>query len=183
VIVSGQGCVRGAGRCPTIRYRLVSRAAVVVPIGAGRFHKPTPDDHLTPRPHCCVGISRKGRVGETSGCPAIRAWVVSATRVRVVKRFIHATPDNHFATGPYCRVSDSAKRHIHKTSGRPTVVSGIISAAGVQVGMVHDLISSTPDYHFAAGPECGVPPSCDRHVDRAGRRPTIGAGIVSPAAI
>jgi hypothetical protein len=183
VIGSASGCVRGAGRCPTIRYRLVSPAAVPVPVIAGRAHIPTPDDHLTPRPHGCVGISRRGSVGETGRCPTIRAWVVSATRVRVVERFIDAAPDNHLAAAPYRRVSDSAQRYVHEASRRPTVRSGIVSAARVQIGVVHDLISSTPNDHFAARPDCRVTPSGVGRVDRVGSRPAVRVGIVSPAAV
>lgn len=155
----------------------------MVPIIAGRRHGPAPDDHLIPRPHCRVRISRGGRVSESGRCPIIRARVVSATRVRVVERFIDATPDYHFIAVPYCCVSDPAKRHIYEAGREPTVVSGIISTASVQVGVVRDRISPTPDYHFIARPHCGVIPACGWRVRRRDSRPTVGARIVSSAAV
>ncbi len=86
--------------------------------------------------------------------------VVYAARVRIVKRFIDATPDNHFAAGPYRRVTDSAKRHIHKTSRLSNCRSWDYICRRCSGKMVHDLIGSTPDHHFAARPHCGVIPSC-----------------------
>ena len=41
----------------------------------------------------------------------------------------------------------------------------------------------TPDDHFAAGPDCRVIVSADGRVGGAGGRPTVGAGIVSPAGV
>ena len=42
---------------------------------------------------------------------------------------------------------------------------------------------STPDDHFTASPDCRVKVSGSGRVGRAGRCPTIGAGIVSPAGV
>src|SRR5207247_11005779 len=44
-------------------------------------------------------------------------------------------------------------------------------------------ISSTPDNHFAAGPQCRVRPSYRGRVDGASGDPTVCARIVSPAAV
>src|SRR5262249_30823435 len=43
--------------------------------------------------------------------------------------------------------------------------------------------SSSPDDHFTASPHCRVIESCGRRVGRGGGRPTIRAGIVSPAGV
>ena len=43
--------------------------------------------------------------------------------------------------------------------------------------------SSAPDDHFTAGPDCRVPASGRGRIGGAGGRPTIGAGIVSPAGV
>ena len=44
-------------------------------------------------------------------------------------------------------------------------------------------LASAPDDHFAAGPDCRVSYSGSGRVGGAGGRPTIGAGIVSPAGV
>ena len=64
--------------------------------------------------------------------------------------------------------------------GRPTIRAGIVSPAGVQIVAV---IRSTPDDHFAAGPDCRVTESGRGRVGGAGGCPTIRAGIVSPAGV
>ena len=43
--------------------------------------------------------------------------------------------------------------------------------------------SSAPDDHFTAGPHCCGPDSASGRVGRAGGRPTVRAGIVSPAGV
>ncbi len=181
VLGAAQRRVHRAGRRPTILGRVVS-AARVRNCRARRTIS-TPDDHFAAGPYCRVRVSGDRDVNEGCGHPTIRAWVISSARVRVVKGFVPAAPNNHFIAGPDCGVSDPAKRHIHKTSRHPTVDNGIVSAASAQVGMVRDRIRSTPDNHFAARPHCGVIPSCRRHIDRAGQRPTVRARIVSPAAV
>ena len=44
-------------------------------------------------------------------------------------------------------------------------------------------MSSAPDDHFAAGPHCRVKVSGSGRAGGAGRCPTVGAGIVSPAGV
>jgi hypothetical protein len=52
-----------------------------------------------------------------------------------------------------CRVTSSARRGVSRASSRPTVGDGVIFAASVErVGAV----SSTPDNHSGAGPDCCV---------------------------
>ena len=48
---------------------------------------------------------------------------------------------------------------------------------------IRDAIISTPDDHFTASPHCRVIASASGCVGRAGGRPTIRAGIVSPAGV
>src|SRR5439155_7966704 len=54
--------------------------------------------------------------------------------------------------------------------------AALISAALTDV--VSGVVSSTPDDHFTASPRCRVMDSTGRHIDDAGGRPTIRAGIV-----
>jgi hypothetical protein len=99
VVVSAEGSVGGAGGCPTVRASIVSAAGVKID---GRAAKnSTPNNHLAAGPHRGVIVSRRGRVGDAGGHPAIRARVVSAAGVCVVKRFIDASPDNHLTASPY----------------------------------------------------------------------------------
>ena len=44
-------------------------------------------------------------------------------------------------------------------------------------------VSSAPDDHFTAGPDCRVKVSASGRVGRAGGCPTVRAGIVSPAGV
>ena len=64
--------------------------------------------------------------------------------------------------------------------GCPTVCAGIVSPAGIPVVVI---ISSAPDDHFAAGPDCRVKPARSGRVDGAGGCPTIRHRIVSPAGV
>src|SRR5207245_4559862 len=68
-------------------------------------------------------------------------------------------------------------------SGRgicPAIADRIISAAGVQVNVV-DAAKSAPDNHFTARPDCCVISSASGRVGKAGDRPRVGEGVVSPA--
>ena len=46
-----------------------------------------------------------------------------------------------------------------------------------------DVIGSTPDDHFTAGPDCGVTVSAVRRIGRARGRPAICCRIISPACV
>ena len=68
----------------------------------------------------------------------------------------------------------------------PTVRVWIVSSAGVQIGTIGIAEAApAPDDHFAAGrtPYCRVRASGRGRVDGAGGCPTVGAGIVSAAAV
>jgi hypothetical protein len=56
-----------------------------------------------------------------------------------------------------------------------------VSAAGVYI--VAGIVLSSPNDHLAARPYCSVISSCRGRIGGAGRGPTIGAGIVSPAGV
>jgi hypothetical protein len=77
-------------------------------------------------------------------------------------------------------VSNSAERRIREVSRRPTVRVWVVSATGVQVDR---FIGSTPDYHFAARPQCSVVPSRLRRIDDAGGCPTVRVRVVSAAGV
>jgi len=176
VVIPGNRRVSETSTCPVVRGWIVSPARVQM-----AAVKSAPYDHLAACPHGGVRASCGEPVAR--GRPSVRIRIVSSAAVGIIERLIDATPDNHFTAGPDCRVSNSAKRHIDKTSRHPTVVSGTISAASVQVGMVRDRVSSTPDDHFAARPHCRVVPSCGRRARSRGSRPAVGARVVSPTSI
>ena len=58
-----------------------------------------------------------------------------------------------------------------------------LSVPGLYLPPVFKSLSSAPDDHFTAGPDCRVTPSGRGRVSRAGGCPTIGGGIVSPASV
>lgn len=178
VIGSSQGGVRGAGRHPTVRPGIVSPACVKIDHRAAK--NPSPNNHFRAGPHRRVRVSRRRCIVQARGNPTVRARIVSAASVAIVKHFIHAAPDDHFTTGPHRCVVDPAWGYIDKPSGCPTVGAGIISAAGVQ--SVHR-IASAPDNHFAPCPLCGVLPSCGRRIHGARRCPSVSGGIVSSTSI
>jgi hypothetical protein len=80
------------------------------------------------------------------------------------------------------RVSGSGR--IGEARGSPTVGAGIVSAAGVQIETRRSATAQpTPDDHLTAGPRCRVKGPARGCVGGARGRPTIRAGIVSPAGI
>ena len=59
--------------------------------------------------------------------------------------------------------------------------TGIVSPAGVQEA---DAVTTAPDNHFSAGPDCRVTNRrADGRIGDAGRRPGIGCRIVFPAGV
>ena len=89
-------------------------------------------------------------------------------------------PRNHFAASPDCRVIHSCRGRIRGAGGSPIIRAGIVSSAGVQREEI--LIFTAPDDHFAASPDSCVSVSSRRYVS-ANIRPTVCAGVVSPASI
>jgi hypothetical protein len=68
-------------------------------------------------------------------------------------------------------VIDSTLGRVGGAGGCPTIRAGIISAAGVRIA--DNVVPSTPNDHFSAGPDCRVMGSGKRSI-RGGRiRPRI----------
>src|SRR5437660_10647889 len=120
VILSGKRRIRGTSGYPTVGAGTVS--ATAIKIHAGVAKDAAPGEHLAfGGPHRCVRVSRRGCVVEARSHPTIRAWVVSAASIAIVKGGIGAAPDNHFSRAPHRSVTNSAKRRVDQASRRPTV--------------------------------------------------------------
>ena len=133
-------------------------------------------------PDCRMPISGSRRVGDASGCPTVRARIVSDATVQILTTGINisSAPNDHFAAGPDCRMVYPGL--ISVVGWCPTVGVGIISPAGVSVES--DAHLSAPDDHFIARrPHCGMKGSTSRRASCAGGCPTVGAGIIFPAGI
>ena len=178
MINSGKRRICRVGGYPTVAAGTVSPACVKIERRAAE--NPCPNNHFGAGPHRGVGVTWGGGVGGASSDPTIRAWVISAASVAIVRRGIATAPDNHFAAGPYRAVGSTTQYIIRDAGGRPTVRLWIVSAAGIQIDR---LVSSAPDNHFAARPLYGVIPSGLGRIAGTGSRPAVRAGIVSPAAV
>ena len=139
--------------------------------------QPAPDDHFAGRPDCGVKVSGHGREGGAGGSPTVCAGIVSPTGVQSAG-LIFAAPDDHFTAGPHCRVKLSTRGRIGNAGSCPAIVAGIVSATSVRKAVG---IEPAPDNHFTAAPHCCVRDSAGW--PGASGRPTIGAGIVSPASV
>ena len=113
---------------------------------------PTPNDHFIAGPNCHVPNSARGGVGRACGYPTIRAGIVSAAGVEVRAVGISA-PDNDLTARPNCRVKGSRIGCVESGGRCPRICAGIVSPAGVQRDGA--VVSSAPDDHFTAGPDCG----------------------------
>ena len=113
------------------------------------------------------------------GGPRIRFGIVSSAGVRYAV-VVLSTPYYHFTASPDCCVKAPGSWRIHSAGSCPTVHFRIVSPAGVHI--VRDIIGkiTSPDNHFAAGPDCRVVLSAKRRVGSTGDCPTIHARIVSP---
>jgi hypothetical protein len=117
------------------------------------------------------------RIGGASRHPSIRAGIVLTARVEIT--IITTTPDDHLAASPHCGMPVSPRRGIASAGICPTVRDRIIFAATVKKAKrATEPIPSTPDDHFAAGPDCSVAGSGSRRIGSSGRCPGIRAGIV-----
>ena len=65
--------------------------------------------------------SARGRVRRAGGCPTIRAWIVFAASVPIIRAIVSA-PHDHFAAGPGHCVTGSDRRRVRSSDGRPRVV-------------------------------------------------------------
>ena len=117
------------------------------------------------------------RIGGASRHPSICTGIVLTARVEIT--IITTTPDDHFAASPHCGMPVSPRGGIGNAGICPTVRNGIIFAATVKKAKrATEPIPSTPDNHFAAGPDCRVAGSGIRRIGSSGRCPGIRAGIV-----
>ena len=136
VLVAVQLSVLGLYLPPVFRYSAAISSA--------------PDDHFTAGPHCRVIASGSGRVGSAGSCPTIGARIVSSAGVKCC----HVPPQTIISVPVHTAVCPvSASGRVGGAGGCPTVGAGIVSAAGVQEAVV---ISSAPDNHFTASPDCRV---------------------------
>src|SRR5262249_48290580 len=94
-----------------------------------------------------------GYVSDASGCPTVRAEIVSAACVRVDAVDAEAAPDDHLAASQDYRVLEAGSGRVGDAGGRPTVRAGIVSTPVFHVAAV---TLSAPYDHFAAGPDCRV---------------------------
>jgi len=140
----------------------------------------TPNDHLTPRPHCRMTVPGRGG-GVIGGCPTVHARIVFPAGVQVTRRAITSTPDDHLTASPHYSVIVSGRGHVIGASRCPTVHAGIISPACV--GRAAGEFAATPDDHLTASPHCRVNVSSIGGVGSARSRPTVQAGIVPPACV
>ena len=68
--------------------------------------------------------------------------------------------------------------------GCPTIGAGIVSCTGVEIMLAADVQKyPTPNDHFAAGPHRRMRVSGGGCVGKAGRCPTIGVWVISPAGV
>jgi len=131
-MVSGKGCICRTSGYPTVSAGIVS--ATVVKIHAGETKDAAPGDHFAARPHCCLRISRRGRVADAASHPAIVDRVISAASVYIIST-ISSTPDDHFAACPHRSVVPSCGRRVRDVGSYPTVRARIVSSAAVQVAV------------------------------------------------
>ena len=106
-------------------------------------------------PDCCGRRPDRGRVDSASGCPRIRAGIVSSTGVKKRDVIIISTPDDHFAASPHRSVKVSCRRYVGGAGSCPTVRAWSVSSTGVE-NAAGITISSTPDDHLGASPDCCV---------------------------
>ena len=130
-------------------------------------------------PHCRVTVSGSGRVGRAGGRPTIGAGIVSPAGVQIdCCHPIHPRRSFHCQSRLPCeRIGQRARWSCWWLSNYPCwdcicpPVLTVVASAPPQT-----IIS-------AAGPDCCVTDSASGRVGRAGGRPTIRAGIVSPAGV
>ena len=144
---------------------------------------PSPDNHFTAGPDCCVHPPLTWCVDGAGGCPTVRARIVSPAGVKRYGRLSAwdaSAPDNHFTAGPHCRVKGSGRGRVGRAGGCPTIRAGIVSPAGVERACrdypPHTIISAPVQTAVWRAPGSG-------RVGGAGGCPTVRAGIVSPAGV
>src|ERR1043166_8303951 len=119
--------VSGRSAFPTISDRVVPAPGIHK---SGRIPKTsTPDDHLIPRPDCCMKLSTGGRIGCARTCPSVCVSIIPPAGVENVAKEILSAPDDHFTSRPHRAVQISWIRRVNRARGRPTIRAGIVSAA------------------------------------------------------
>jgi hypothetical protein len=77
----------------------------------------------------------------------------------------------------------SGFRCVRRACCCPTVCTGVVSTAGVKGIGIADVVGATPGNHLSASPDGSVIDACLRRVGRAGWRPAVRSGIVSPTGV
>jgi hypothetical protein len=175
-------CIRrvaGAGRYPGVCAGIVSPAGTVYRVRDNS----APHNHLSASPHRSRCASRRRRISGAGRCPAICVGIVSPAGIEehgTWKR--HATPDDHFTATPHPTTRSSRGGCISGAGGRPSICARVISSPRIgSIGTTRNI--SAPDNHFATTPNGDMTFSGLGRITRAGGRPTVRAGIVSPASV
>ena len=92
-----------------------------------------------------------------------------------------STPDNHFALRPYSRMVISGFRRIDEARSVPPVGDRVVTASSVKSADVY--VPPAPHNHFSTGRDCSEEGSGIGRAGGVGRRPTVGAQMVSPAGV
>src|SRR4030095_11360031 len=100
----------GVGGCPAIGAGIISPAGVRNIRGARQIS--APDNHLTPRPHCCVILPTIGRAGGAGSGPSVSARIVSPAGLQKV-----SAPNDHHITAPHCSVTISGSGCVGSRGG------------------------------------------------------------------
>ena len=152
-------------------------AAGVEKVDTVRVAASAPADHLAAGPYCRGIDSGNGRISEASGCPTVRASVISTACVKSHRRAVaESAPNDHFTPAPHGRVIGSASGRVSDAGSCPTIGAWVVSSARVQT-VVRD-VKAAPDHHFAAAPDPGVTVPANRGVGRAGGDPAIRYRII-----
>jgi len=106
-----------------------------------------PDDHLAAGLNCRVKFSGIGCAGRASGCPTVRAEIVSPASIEIGAELFSA-PENHFRASPNCRVVGTGGGRISGGSGDHGIIGvaclpwvGVIAGrkvCSVFAGPLHD---------------------------------------------
>src|SRR5207249_8768441 len=94
---------------------------------------PISDNHLITGPDGRVRVPWEWRVGDASGCPTIRARIVSPAGVKLIVATQRSSPDNHFTASPDGRVRVASGWRISGARRCPTIHARIVSPAGVRI--------------------------------------------------
>ena len=90
-----------------------------------------------------------------------------------------SAPDDHFTASPHRCVS------VRPSGALVVLVAAQVSVLGLSLPPEFKklVLTTAPDNHFSAGPDCRVKSSSRRRVGDGGRRPRIGRRVVFAAGI